>query len=611
MKILYGATLWMLILLQGSLGLAEEITTDILTMGGKSNYKWNKEYYPHVNPDAPKGGTLRLYARGSFDSLHSFIPRGLSAAGLGFLYDTLGENMPDSRLFETHAAIAEKFSVAKDSSYITFHINPKARFHDGKPITAEDVAFSFNILTQKGAPTYKQYYASVDKVEVLSPLQVRFTFKEKNNKELPLILAQLPILPKHYWQDKDFSKPNLTPPLGSGPYKIKSFDAGNFIVYERVKDYWAKDLPANKGRFNFDTIHYEYYRDGTVAREAFKAGAFDIYVETTDKSWATAYTGNAVEKGHIKREEVDTNRSQGMYGFFFNTRQPVFSNIKVREAIARIFDFEWTNKALFYNQYTRSNSYFTHSELASQGLISEAEKAILEPYKEQLPPEIFDKEFILPKTKADGNIREQMVQSIKDLQEAGWTLQDGLMKNAKGEKLEFTLILVSNTLQRVVLPFRENLKRIGITMNVALIDQTQYVNRIRDFDYDMFLSRIPQSNHPGNEQRNYFTSKAADIRGSRNYSGIKSPVVDALIERIITAKDRTELMNLTKALDRVLLWGHYVIAGWYSATARVAYWNKFAHTTVPPANGIDYFSWWIDEKAEKDLQNSNTGYGKQ
>ncbi len=599
------------LLLHAPLALAQDNTTTVLTLDGEPRFEWNKEYYPHVNPNAPKGGTLRLYASGSFDSLHNFIARGMFAAGLGFIYDSLGETAPDNRIFETYPHIAEKFLVAEDSSSIIFYINPKARFHDGKAITAEDVAFSFETLTQKGAPTYKQYYASVDKVEVLSPLEVRFTFKEKNNKELPLILSQLPVLPKHYWQDKDFTKPHLEPPLGSGPYKVKSFDPGSFVEYERVKDYWASELPPNKGRYNFDIIRYEYYRDVTVAREAFKAGAFDLYIESTAKAWATSYTGNAVEQGHIKREEIRTNRSQGMYGFFFNTRRPVFTDIRVREAIARIFDFEWTNRALFYGEYTRTNSYFSNSSLASSGLPSEAEKALLEPYKDQLPPKLLTHEFVLPKNQGDGNIRAQMAQALEELREAGWTMQDGLMKNGKGEKLEFTIILTSNTLQRVILPFRENLKRIGITLHVAMIDQTQYVNRIRAFDYDMFISRVPQSHNPGNEQRNLFTSNAADIQGSRNYSGIKSPVVDALVERIILAQNREEVVTATKALDRVLLWGHYVIPGWYTDRAKVAYWNKFAHSDVPPVNGVDYFSWWVDSEAEKVLHTSDTGYGKQ
>ncbi len=612
MRILYLALFCMVTFLNSPLAFAGEVTTDTLTIDGKPSFKWNKQYYPHVNPDAPKGGSLRLHSTGSFDSLNPFIARGISAGGIStFVYETLGQNVPDNRLSEVHGLIAEKFSVANDKSYVTFHINPKARFHDGKPITAEDVAFSFSVLMEKGAPSIKQYYASVDKVEVLDKLAVRFTFKEKNNKELPVILSQLPVFPKHYWQDKDFSKPTLTPPLGSGPYRIKKLDPGSSIEYARVEDHWAKDLPEAKGRNNFDTVTIEYYRDQTVAREAFKAGAIDVFFENIAKDWATAYTGKAVEQGHILREEVATHSPQGMVGFFFNTRRPVFSDVRVRSAIARLFDFEWSNKTLFYNAYSRSYSFFTNSELASLALPSDAEKAILMPYKDQLPEKIFTEKFVIPTNKGDGNIREQMRLALQELQAAGWALKDGSMRNAKGEKLEFTLLLDGKTFERVSLPFRENLARLGITMHVTIVDPTQYVNRVREYDYDMIYAGASQSNSPGNEQRYYFSSHAADTKGARNYAGVKSPVVDALVERIISAKNREELINVTRAMDRVLLWGHYVIPGWYFDKQRVAYWNKFSKSNVAPVAGVDFLSWWINPEAEKKLHNSNTGYGKQ
>ncbi len=588
-----------------------ENSTRVLRIDESQQYEWNGKHYPHANPDAPKGGTLRLSSRGSFDSLHAFIPRGMPAAGLGILYESLGESVPDHRFFETHGGVAEKFTVAQDNSFIIFHLNPKAHFHDGEPIQADDVVFTFNTLMEKGAPHYKQYYATVDTVEKLGPLDVRFTFKEKNNKELPLILAQLPVLPEHYWKDKDFTKPMLTPPLGSGPYKIKSFSPGDYIEFERVHDYWGKDEPHNKGRFNFDILRYEYYRDTTVAREAFKAGAFDLFAESTAKAWATAYTGEASEQGFIVREEIPTNKSQGMYGFFFNIRKPLFADIKVRQALSILFDFEWTNKAIFYNSYERNPSYFTGSEMAAMGLPSKEELELLMPYKDSLPEEVFTKAFALPKTKADGNIREQITQALTILKEAGWQLKDGIMQNAKGEPLEFSLLLSSSTLQRVVMPFRNNLKRLGIELHIAMVDPTQYVNRVRTFDYDIILSRIPQSNHPGNEQRNYWSSKAAHSPGSRNYIGVDSPVVDALVEKIVAAQTRQELIVACRALDRVLLWNYYTIHGWFSPVTRVAYWKKFVHSPVAPASGFDVYSWWVDTKLEEMLMNSNTGYGKQ
>ncbi len=589
---------------------SQEVVTDVLTLDGVPKFAWNKRHYPHVNPDAPKGGTLRLSARGSFDSLHRFIARGLPAAGLGLTYDTLGTDVPDRSLFEIHGLIAEKFAVAKDRSYITFHINPKARFHDGSPITAEDVAFTFNILMEQGAPSYKQYYASVSGVEVLAPLEVRFTFKDTTNKELPLIMAQLPVLSKAYWQGKDFSKPSFDIPLGNGPYKVHEFSAGSYIELERVKDYWAADLPVNKGRFNFGALRYEYFRDETVSREAFKAGSFDLYMEATAKSWATAYTGRAVENGDIVREEISLNYPQGMYGFFFNTRRPLFEDVRVRRAIGLLFDFEWSNKALFYNQYQRSYSYFTNSELASSGKITPEEEALLRPYADTLPKEIFTEVFSVPKTKGDGTMREEMTEALKLLSAAGWNMQDGVMKNAQGEALEFSFILSSPTLQRTIMPFRNNLKRLGITMNIAVIDQTQYVNRIRSFDFDMILSRIPQGNYPGNEQRNNWTSNAAKTEGTRNYIGVNLPVVDELVERIINAQDRESLITAARALDRVLLWHYYVVPGWYSSTSRIAFWRKLAHNGLRDVEWVDVFSWWIDAKAEAELLASDTGYGK-
>lgn len=582
----------------------------VMTMGGEPRLEWNGRHFPHVNPDAPKGGKLSLAARGNFDSMHAFIARGLPAAGIGYTVDTLGVGAPDHTIFEYYGLIAESFEVSDDLSHVTFHINPAARFHDGMPITAEDVAYTFRLLMEKGAPRYKQYYASVQGVEVLSSRSVRFALSEKNNAELPIILAQLPVLPKHYWEKHDFSQPSLTPAVGSGPYKVKEFSLGSHVEYELVQDYWAKDLPVNKGRYNFKAIRYEYFRDETVAREAFKAGEFDFYSEGTAKAWVSAYTGPAVKAGHIKREELATNRPMGMYGFIFNTRNELFADRRVRQAVSLLFDFEWTNKAIFHNAYTRSTSFFSNSELASSGMPSESERAVLGSFADQLAPEVMTEAYSVPVTKGDGNVREQMLLALKLLQQAGWQLKDGALRNAKGQSFEFTILLRSASLNRVVLPFRRNLERIGIVMHVALVDPTQYVNRIRGFDYDMIMGRVPQSSSPGNEQRSYWTSDAADTAGSSNYAGIKSPVVDALVERIIASADRDELITNCRALDRVLLHGAYFIPGWYSSVIRIAYWDKFGRSTVPPATGFDMHSWWVREEAEKALRTAGTGYGK-
>lgn len=584
--------------------------TKVLRIPGSPEYQWNGEHFAHANPVAPKGGTLRLSAKGNFDSMHPYIARGIPAAGLGLTVDRLGVAAPDDTLFEYHGLVAESFDVAKDKSSVTFHLNPKARFHDGKAMTAADVAYTFKLLTEQGAPSYRQYYAAVDRVEVLSLRSVRFHFKEGDNAELPLILAQLPVLPKHYWQGRDFSQPTLTPALGSGPYRVKDYVPGSYVEYERVPDYWARDLPPNKGRYNFEVIRHEYYRDETVAREAFKAGQFDLYMEGTAKAWASAYSGPAVEIGDIRREEISSNRPHGMVGFVFNTRHPVFADRRVRQAVTLAFDFEWTNKALFDGAYTRCDSYFSNSVFAGRGLPSSKELAILREHADQLSPEVLTQAYSLPRTAGDGNMRPGLAKALKLLAEAGWTLRDGKLTDARGQQMEFTLLLRGANLNRVVLPLQKNLARLGIRMQITQADPTQYVNRVRAFDYDMIYASMPQSASPGNEQRSYWTTQAAHTPGSRNYAGVRSPLVDFLVERIIASPDREQLVTNCRALDRVLLWDAYVIPGWYAATTRVAYWNKFGRSAVQPSSGLDLHSWWLDRAAEARLTRMGAGYGK-
>jgi len=590
-------------------GAARAEPTTVLTISGPPLYRWNGEHFSHADPAAPKGGSLRLAANGNFDSMHPYIPRGIAATGIGLTVDTLGVSAPDYGTFEYYGLVAESFDVAADGSSVTFNLNPKARFHDGAPITAADVAATFELLTTQGSPSYRQYYAGVAGVKAVGQRAVRFDFKPGDNAELPLILAQLPVLPARYWAEHDFSQPTLTPPLGNGPYRVKDFAPGQFVEYERVPDYWAADLPVNKGRYNFDTIRYEYYRDQTVAREAFKAGDLDLFTETTAKAWATAYDGPALAAGDIRREEIAGNKPQGMYGFVFNTRRPVFADRDVRRALALAFDFEWTNKALFHGAYTRCDSFFSNSAFASSGLPGPGERALLEPFAEALAPEVLTRAFEVPATRGDGNIRPQLAEALKILNQAGWTLKDGRMTDAQGRPLAFTLLLSSASLNRVVLPLKNNLAKLGVAMDIALADSTQYVNRMRAFDYDMIIRKIPQSSSPGNEQRSFWTAAAADLPGSRNYAGVKDPVVDALVDAIIAAPDRAELITRCRALDRVLLWGAYVIPGWYSSTTRVAYWDRFARSAVLPATGLDIHSWWVDPAADARLRQSGSGYG--
>ncbi|WP_187170476.1 extracellular solute-binding protein [Salidesulfovibrio onnuriiensis] len=503
-----------------------------------------------------------------------------------------------------HPYVAQSFEVGPNNEWIEFHLNARAKFHDGIPVTADDVVFTFNTIMAEGSPRYKQYYKSVKRAEKTGPRSVKFVFSEKNNRELPVIISQLPVLPEHWWKNRDFSKPGLEPPLGCGPYKIKDFHPGYSIDYERVKGWWGEHLAVNKGRYNFDAIRYDYYRDRTVAGEAFRSGEFDYLIETTAKNWINDYKGPAFDKDLIRRLELRHSRNAGMSGFFFNTRRSLFQDRRVRQALALVFDFEWTNAALFHNQYKRCDSFFSNSDLSATGLPDEREQAILEPWKNELSTEIFTIAFIPPHGDGSGRIRQRIGTAMELLNQAGWTLRDGVLRNKDGKPFAFELLLRSGSLERVALPFRHNLQRIGIHMDIALADTSRYIRRTRDHDYDMIYTTVPQSDHPGNEQRNYWTSKTVHTLGSSNWAGVTSPVVDALVDRIIASADRDELMANTRALDRVLLWGNYVIPGWYTPVDRVAYWDKFGMPKAKPKRGVDLFSWWVDKKKEQRIAES-------
>jgi microcin C transport system substrate-binding protein len=562
-------------------------------MHGQPKYPKDFKHLDYVNPDAPKGGELRQgVVSNGYDSFNGFILKGFPAEGLGMLYDTLAYSSEDEP-FTEYGLVAEKIEMPKDRSWVRFYINHKAHFNDGVPITAEDVKFTFDTLMDKGSPSYKVYYSDVKEAIVESKYKILFLFKTNKNKELPLILGQLPVLPEHYWKNKDFNKTTLTPPLGSGPYKIKSFEPGRNIVYEREPNYWGKDLPVNVGRFNFNKIDFEYFGDQTIALEAFKAGRYDVRLENVAKSWATSYKGEKFDKGIIKKEEVRNKRPTGMQAFIFNTRRDVFKQPQVREALNYAFDFEWTNKQLFFSQYTRTTSYFDNSDLASSGLPSPAELKILAPYKSQLPHRLFTQPFKVPVTNGSGNIRGNLRIAMGMLHKAGWHVKNGQLTNDKtGKPLKFEILLYSKAFERVVLPFVKNLHTLGIQATVRLVDTNQYIQRLRNFDYDMIIMTIPEGNSPGNEQKNYWTSQSADIQGSHNYAGIKNPVVDDLVKDIVSADDRKDLVNYTRALDRVLLWNFYVIPQWHIEIDRVAYWNKLHHPAKFSDQGVNLDSWW-------------------
>ena len=567
-------------------------------------------HYEHVNPAAPKGGTVRRVSIGStFDSLNPFIVRGNAAVGMELLFDTLTEDSPDEAT-ASYGLVAEWIEVADDTSWATFWLRPEARFHDGSSVTAADVVFSLEILKTKGRPEYRSYYASVVAAEPIegdtpSGLRqgVRFRFEDGVNQELPSILGQLRVLSKADWDGKDFSGTTLEPPLGSGPYVIEegSIDPGRSIVYRRNPDYWARDLAVNVGRHNFDRIRFDYYRDATVAVEALKAGEYDFRLENSSKRWANGYASPALDAGMLRQETLPHRIPAGMQAFVFNTRRAKFRDPRVREALGYAFDFEWTNRYLFHGQYRRSTSFFSNTELAASGPPTPAELAILEPYRGRIPERVFTKAYEPPRTDRPDGLRRNLRHALSLLREAGWTVTDGqLVEDLTGTPMEFETLLVNPDFERVALPFAKNLERLGVRMKVRTVDPAQYTRRLTDFDFDMVVGAFGRILSPGNEQRGYWGTASADLPGGKNLAGVRDPVVDEIVELLIAAPSRQALVERTRALDRVLLWSHYVIPNWHLNAYRVASWDIFGRPDTRPRYGLGFDTWWIDEaKADR------------
>jgi microcin C transport system substrate-binding protein len=565
-----------------------------LAMHGEPAYGPDFSHFRYVNPDAPKGGRLRLAVRANgYDTFNPLVVRGVAAAGIStYLYDTLLVSSDDEP-FSAYGLVAESIETPQDRSHVVYNLRPEARFHDGHPITAEDVAFTFRLLMEKGHPFYRSYYAGISDVTVESERSIRFDFGDTSNRELPLIVGQMPILPEHYWQEHTFGEEGLTRPLGSGPYRIGEFEAGRYIAYERVEDYWAADLPVRKGRFNFDRIRYDYYSDETVSLEAFKSGDYDYRLESSAKNWATAYSGDRFTNGQITTEAIEHQRPAGMQAFIFNTRRDKFSDPKVREAISHAFDFDWANRNLFYDQYERTDSFFENSELASSGLPQGRELEILNAYRDQLPDDVFRERYTPPSTEGDRTLRDNLRKAMTLLQEAGYQIRDGAMVHEDtGDALSFQFLLHQKNFERIVLPFKNNLERLGMNVSVRLVDTNQYVERVQSYDFDIVTQVIPQSDSPGNEQRDFWHSSVVDVKGSRNYTGIADPVVDELVEQVIQAPDREALVNRVRALDRVLLHGHYVVPQWHLSMDRIAYWSFLERPDTTPKNGVNVDNWW-------------------
>ncbi|HZF78017.1 MAG TPA: extracellular solute-binding protein, partial [Acetobacteraceae bacterium] len=538
------------------------IRTHALSLLGQPALPADFTHFPWVNPQAPKGGEIALTALGTFDSFNQFTIRGTPAVGVGLIYDTLLKESQDESSTE-YPYLAQWIELPADRMAVTFELNPAARWHDGRPVTAADVVWTFNTLRQHGRPFYRAYWGDVSEVVAESERRVTFRFRSNENRELALILGQMPVLPQHWWASRDFTRPILEAPLGSGPYRVERFEAGRSVTYRRVADWWGRDLPVNRGTQNFDAYRYEYFRDTTVALEAFKAGQIDFRTENVARDWATAYDFPAVRRNLVRRDEIRHELPTGMQAFVVNLRRPIFQDARVRRALIEVFDFEWLNANIFFGSWTRTQSFFSNSELASTGLPEGRELAILSAYRGRVPETVFTEAYRLPVTDGSGNNREGLRRALTLLQQAGWRVQDRRLVNAQGQRFEFEILLNGATFERIALPYVQWLERLGMSVRVRTVDPAQYQARIDAFDYDMTVDSMGQSLSPGNEQRDYWTCQKARENGSQNVAGICDPVVDELVELVVSAPDREELVARTRALDRVLLHHNFVIPQWH------------------------------------------------
>ncbi len=568
-----------------------------LSSFGELKYPPDFKHFEWVNPDAPKGGrlaTMGTVARETFDSFNAFILKGDPAQGIEHLFDSLmtrAHDEPDA----LYGLVARSAELAADRGSVTFRLRPEAKFADGSPLTAEDVVFSFVTLKEKGHPLYRVQLKDARTAEAVDAHTVRYTFTGTETRDLPLVVAGLPILSKAYYATREFDQTTLEPPLGSGPYRVGDFKAGTFVSYKRRDDYWGKDLPVNRGRFNFDELRFEYYRDRTAALESFKAGAFDLREEFTARDWVTAYDIPAVKDGRLVKLVLPDESPSGAQGFFLNMRRPKFADVRVRKALDYAFDFEWTNKNIFYGLYTRTESFFENSDLKASGPPSAEELALLEPFRAQVPAEVFGEPYKPPVSDGSGQDRRLLREAGRLLEEAGWQVKAGKRVNAKGETLDIEFLIVDPSTERILTPYVKNLQAIGVQTSIRRIDPAQYERRAKAFDFDVVIARYALRLTPGVEVRSFWSSEAAATEGSYNLAGIRSPVVDALIAKVSEADSRAALVTATRALDRVLRAGHYWVPHWYRPYHYVAYWDKFGRPDVKPRyeRGIIH-TWWYD-----------------
>ncbi len=570
-----------------------------ISIDGKVKYKDGFTQFDYVSDKAQKGGHLVMHDLGGFDKLNPYTLKGSAPSGIDTLvFETLAVSSLDEP-FAAYGLIAEDIDVAPDKLSVTFTLRKNARFSNGSPLTAEDVKFSLETLKGEAAsPNYQIYFQDIEKAVVLGPHKVRFLFRQKN-RELHMIASQLPVFSKQFFTDHPFDAPSMTPPVGSGPYRIKKVDAGKTIIYERNPDYWAKDLNVRQGMYNFDSVTYKVFKDQVVSLEAFKAGDFDFMQINVAKQWARDLDGEKFKQKELIKEYLPHKNNAGMQGFVFNIRKKIFKDPLVRKALGLAFDFEWTNSTLFFNQYTRCNSYFSNSTLAAQGLPKGIELSYLEPFRDQLPQEVFTKPLAPFTTIPPRSLRSNLREAKKLLKQAGWQLKDGTLTNASGEKFVFEFLIYSPFFDRVIEPYLKNLSRLGIKASIRKVDPALYVRRLQNFEFDMSVQVYGQSQSPGNEQRNFWHSSAATRKGSRNLIGISDPVVDNLVDRIIYAQTQEQLTAACRALDRVLWYGYYVVPNWYVPKHRVAYRNIFKKpSTLPlyysPTQAL--MTWWIQDK---------------
>lgn len=583
-----------------------------LSLHDEPKYQPGFTHFDYVNPVAPKGGKVTLPALGTFDTLNPYVLKGISPSDASALFGITQMNEP--LMVGTHyylesgdepqtayCLICEHIEYPINYAWITFQLNPKARFHNGDPITAEDVAFSYQLLTSDQAhPIFHNSLAAVSDIQVLTPNRVRFTFKGPAERSNLLRIGELPVMSKKFWQTHTFGESSGTPQPLSGPYKVSDFALGSYVTLKRVPDFWAKDHPVYKGMFNFDEVRIEFYRDRTVAFEAFKSGAVDFWLENVSKSWATGYDFPAVKNGTVIKEELPHTIPSGTQAFFLNMRRDVFKDARVREAISLMFDFQWTNRNIFSDAYTRNVTFFPNSEMGARGLPDAAELALLEPYRDQLPKALFEQAFSFPEYHQPSQLRSAMRHAIKLLKASGWKYHNKQLVNEQtGKPLHFEILINSPSFQRVLLPFTKNLAKIGIQADIRIVDRAQYKVRLDDFDYDMTVYVLPQSASPGQEQRLYFHSSQAGVRGAKNLSGIQDPVVDMLIDRITSASSRRDLITAVRAMDRVLLWNYYTIPHWHLGYHRLAYKNQFARPEPASKMSLGFQTWWLKSAGQQ------------